>query len=96
MGRFQIATRFEWGTTKICTRTNLINWSEKWQMLFNFEKCKCLHAGLGNTRVNNYYEMGGTVVCKAVKEKDFGVTINANMKVSELCRIAASECNHIL
>ena len=51
-------------------------------MLFNFEKCKCLHAGHGNTRVNSYYEMGGTVVCKAVKENDFGVTTNANMKVS--------------
>ena len=25
----------------------LIKWSEKWQMLFNFEKCKCLHAGHG-------------------------------------------------
>ena len=21
----------------------LITWSEKWQILFNFEKCKCLH-----------------------------------------------------
>ena len=27
----------------------LIKWSEKWQMLFNFQKCKCLHAGHGNT-----------------------------------------------
>ena len=23
----------------------LIKWSEKWQMLFNFNKCKCLHTG---------------------------------------------------
>ena len=23
----------------------LIKWSEKWQMLFNFGKCKCLHTG---------------------------------------------------
>ena len=28
----------------------LIKWSEK--MLFNFEKCKCLHVGHGNTGVN--------------------------------------------
>ena len=74
----------------------LINWSEKWQMLFNFEKCKCLHTGHGHTGVTSYYEMGGTVVCKTVKENDFGVTINANMKVSEQCRIAASKCNQIL
>ena len=23
----------------------LVKWSEKWQMLFNFGKCKCLHTG---------------------------------------------------
>ena len=42
------------------------------------------------------YEMGGTILCKTVKEKDLGVTINANMKVSEQCRIAASNGNQIL
>ena len=42
------------------------------------------------------YEMGGTVICKSVKEKDLWVTINANMKVSEQCRIAASQGNQIL
>ena len=72
----------------------LIKWSEKWQLLFNFQKCKCLHAGHGNTEVN--YEMGGTILCKTVKEKDLGVTMNANMKVSEQCRIAASKGNQIL
>ena len=72
----------------------LIKWSEEWQMLFNFQKCKCLHAGHGNTGVN--YEMGGTILCKTVKEKDLGVTMNANMKVSEQCRIAASKGNQML
>ena len=40
--------------------------------------------------------MGGTILCNTVKEKDLGVTINANMKVSEQCRIAASKGNQIL
>ena len=42
----------------------LVKWSEKWQMLFNFGKCKCLHTGSGNTGVN--YEMGvrPTIVSK--------------------------------
>ena len=31
--------------------------SKKWLMLFYLEKCKCLHAGHGNTGVN--YAMGG-------------------------------------
>ncbi len=48
-------------------------------MLFNFGKCKCLHTGPGNTGMN--YEMGGTILSKIGKEKDLGVTMNANMKV---------------
>ena len=43
------------------------------EMLFNFKKCKCLQEGLGNSEVN--YEMGGTIMCKTVKETDLGVTI---------------------
>ena len=54
-------------------------------MLFNFVKCKCLHTGPGNTVMN--YDMGGTILSKTVKEKDLGVTMKANMKVSEQCRI---------
>ena len=45
----------------------LVRWSEKWHMLFNFGKCKCLHTGPGNTGMN--YEMGGTILSKTVKEK---------------------------
>ena len=63
-------------------------------MLLNFQKCKCLHTGHGNTGVN--YVMGGTILCKTVKQRDLGVTINANMKFSEQCRIAASNGNQIL
>ena len=70
----------------------LVRWSEKWQMLFNFGKCKCLHTGPGNTGMN--YEMGGSILSKTMKEKDLGVSMN--MKVSEQCRIAASKGNQIL
>ena len=44
------------------TLIKLVKWSEKWQMLFNFGKCKCLHTGSGNTGMN--YEMGGTILSK--------------------------------
>ena len=40
------------------------------------------------------YEMGGTILCKTVKENDIGVAIKPNMKVSEQCRIAAYKSNH--
>ena len=42
------------------------------------------------------YEMGGAILSKTAKEKDLGVTMNASMKVSEQCRIAASKGNQIL
>ena len=42
------------------------------------------------------YEMGGTILSKTVKETDLRVTMNANMKVSEQCRIAASKGNQVL
>ena len=72
----------------------LVRWSEKCQMLFNFGKCKCLHTWHGDTCMN--YEMGGTILSKTVKEKDLGVTMNANMKISEQCRIAAAKGNQVL
>ena len=40
--------------------------------------------------------MGDTVLGTTVKEKDLGVTISADMKVSEQCGIAASKGNQIL
>ena len=43
----------------------LVKWSEKWQMLLNFGKCKCLHTGHGNLDVN--YKMGYTVPGKGLR-----------------------------
>ena len=67
----------------------LFRWSEKGRCILHFGKCKCLHTGPGNTGMN--YEMGGTILSKTVNENDLGVAMNANMKVSEQCRIAASK-----
>ena len=46
--------------------------------------------------MNVNYKMGDTVLDTTVKEKDLGVTISADMKVSEQCGIAASKGNKIL
>ena len=72
----------------------LVKWSEKWQMWFNFGKGKCLPTGHGNLDVN--YKMGDTVLGTIVKEKDLGVTISTDMKISVQCGIAASKGNQIL
>ena len=41
------------------------------------------------------YEIGHTVLRTTLKEMDLGMTISADMKVSEQCGIAASKGNHI-
>ena len=61
-----------------------VKWSEKWQMLLNFGKCKCLHTGHRNLNVN--YKIGDTVLGR----------ISADMKVSNQCSIATSKGNQIL
>ena len=63
-------------------------------MLLNFGKCKCLHVRHRNLDIN--YNMGDTVLGTTVKEKDLGITISADMKVSEQCGIAATKGNQIL
>ena len=45
-------------------------------MLLNFGKCK---------RLQTNYNMGDTVLGTTVKEKDLGITISADMKISEQC-----------
>ena len=55
----------------------------------------CLHTGHGNEDAQ--YTIGGdTVINTSVKEKDLGLTISADMKVSDQCGIAAAKRNQIL
>ena len=55
---------------------------------------KCLHTGHGNEDAQ--YTMGDTVLNTTVKEKELGLTISADMKVSEQCGIAAAKGNQII
>ena len=71
-----------------------MKWFDKWQMLFNFGKCKSLHTGHGYLSLN--YNMGDTVLGTTVKEKDLGVTLIADMNVSEHYSVAASKGNKII
>ena len=50
---------------------------------------KCLHTGHGNEDAQ--YTMCDTVLNTTLKEKDLGLTISADMEVSEQCRIAAAK-----
>ena len=46
----------------------LVKWSEKWQMLLNFGKCKCIHIGHGN--MDEEYKMGDALLGRTTHEKD--------------------------
>ena len=59
-------------------------------MLFSYGKA---HTGHGNLDVK--YKVGYTVLGTTAKEKDLGVTISADMKVSKQCGIVASKGNTI-
>ena len=67
----------------------LVEWSDKWQMLLNFGKFKCIHIRHGN--MDEEYKMGDGVLGRTAKQKDLGVTFSADIKVSEECGIAASK-----
>ena len=58
----------------------LVKWSEKWHVI-QFWEMKCLRTGHSNLDVHS--NMGDTVLGATVKEKDLGITVNAEMKVSE-------------
>ena len=72
----------------------LVKWAEKWQMLFNNDKCKCLHIGQANAKTN--YLMNSNVLLSTEREKDVGFVVCSDLKVSEQCGIAARKGNQIL
>ena len=72
----------------------LVKLTEKWQMLFNFGKCNCIHIGHGN--MDEEYKEGDAVLGRTTQEKDLGVTFSVDMKVSEQCGIAVSKGNKML
>ena len=70
----------------------LVQWADKWQMLFNKDKCKCLHIGQANAKKN--YPLA--VLLSTERDKDVWVVVSSDMKVSEQCGIAARKGNQIL
>ena len=82
----------------------MINLIEKWlidrrrRVVVDGEvsNCKSVLSGVGHWNEDAQYTMGDTVLNTTVKEKDLGLTISADMKVSEQCGIAAAKGNQIL
>ena len=73
---------------------NLYQWSEDWQMLFNIDKCKVMHFGCKNSQ--QQYSIAGSILSVVEEEKDLGVLIRNDLKVSQQCSKVVKTANQIL
>ena len=73
---------------------SMYKWSQDWQLLFNFTKCKCLHIGYNNP--NYDYFMGDVRIESIDIEKDLGVHIHKSLKVKEQVNYVVKKANRIL
>uniref|UniRef100_A0A8C5LWX5 Reverse transcriptase domain-containing protein n=1 Tax=Leptobrachium leishanense TaxID=445787 RepID=A0A8C5LWX5_9ANUR len=94
--------------TKICNRVDvpggisqmtndlgkLIKWSELWQLSFNVDKCKIMHLGRKNPRAE--YRIFDTVLTSTSEERDLGVIISEDLRVSSQCNRAAGNASRML
>ena len=73
---------------------NLTEWSIKWQLPFNYKKCKCLHIGRNNPM--KQYSMHGRILDEVECEKDLGVEIDAELKFHKQTSSAVKKANRML
>ncbi len=67
----------------------LQQWSDKWLLRFNADKCKTMHIGHGNPMTD--YQMGGTTLGVTKEEKDLGVYITPDFNSSAQSSRAATK-----
>ena len=72
----------------------LANWSATWSLPFNQQKCKVLHLGARNPRLE--YSLLGVPIMHVPEEKDLGVVIDEQLKFKKQAATAISKANQIL
>ena len=75
---------------------NLENWTERWQMPMNSEKCKVMHIGNKNNKYKTEYKIGDKKLGVVTDEKDLEVIISNDLKVAKQCIKSANKGNQIL
>jgi hypothetical protein len=63
-------------------------------MLFNAEKCKCIHYGYNNKQYD--YFMEKECIEKTHEERDLGVIITETLDITKQCVRAANKANAML
>ena len=69
-------------------------WSKKWQMPFNLDKCKIMR--IGHKNKNEKYELLGKEIESVQQEKDLGVVITNDLKSSNQCIEAVKKAQKLL
>ena len=72
----------------------LVTWADTWGMSFNVTKCKVMHVGRNNPRVEYY--MAGTKLETTEAERDIGVKVHKSLRPSTKCTEAARRANVVL
>ena len=72
----------------------IVDWSKKWQMKFNADKCKVIHFGSRNNEYN--YVLDDSVIKVVSEEKDLGVLVNKDLKFAKQCAEAVKKANKAL
>ncbi|MDJ0596593.1 MAG: reverse transcriptase family protein [Pleurocapsa sp. MO_226.B13] len=72
----------------------LCEWTEKWQMRFNTDKCKVL--SMGKVDQPRTYNLRGEVIGNSTCERDLGVLVSQNLKNKEQCIKARNKANRAL
>ena len=70
---------------------DLYRWSNDWLMLFNTDKFKVMHLCNKNSCVK--YDLGGRELESILEEKELGILIIKDLKVSAQCSRAAKTAN---
>ena len=69
-------------------------WSVEWLMLFNADKCMCVHYGHNNRHYD--YFMDEDPIQTSHEEKDLGMIITDKLEVTEQCAKASKKANAML
>ena len=72
----------------------LVEWSEKWQMKFNIEKCKVLK--LGRLDNGSRYQLDNLDISISECERDLGVMVSKDLKPRQNCINVRNKANRVL
>ena len=72
----------------------LQKWSEKWQLPFNTNKCKCMYYGKNNPKCKYY--LNDSLIQECSEEKDLGITFDPSLKFNIHINNIINKANQVL